>query len=54
MMGGCLSLDEEDRKARHKSDEIDRQLQELAKQEKNVIRLLLLGKQVFSCNPFIQ
>ncbi|XP_071444439.1 guanine nucleotide-binding protein G(o) subunit alpha-like [Hetaerina americana] len=42
-MGGCLSLDSEEAKARRRSEEIDRQLGELAKQESNVIKILLLG-----------
>ncbi len=42
-MGACLSLDEEERRAQMRSEEIDRQLAEFAKQERNVIRILLLG-----------
>nr|CFW94221.1 Eka-Go1 protein [Euperipatoides kanangrensis] len=42
-MGSCLSLDQEERKARLRSEEIDRQLDELAKQERNIIKILLLG-----------
>ncbi|XP_013782173.1 guanine nucleotide-binding protein G(o) subunit alpha-like [Limulus polyphemus] len=42
-MGACLSLDEEERRARLRSEEIDRQLAELAKQERNVVKILLLG-----------
>jgi guanine nucleotide-binding protein subunit alpha len=42
-MGGCLTLDREESKARRRSDEIDKQLGELAKQERNVIKILLLG-----------
>lgn len=42
-MGGCLTLDREESKARRHSEEIDRQLGELAKQERNVIKILLLG-----------
>ncbi|XP_067005749.1 guanine nucleotide-binding protein G(o) subunit alpha isoform X3 [Anabrus simplex] len=42
-MGGCLSLDREETKARRRSEEIDKQLGELAKQERNVIKILLLG-----------
>lgn len=44
-MGACLSLDEEERRAQMRSEEIDRQLAEFAKQERNVIKILLLGKQ---------
>nr|CAD7428968.1 unnamed protein product [Timema monikensis] len=42
-MGGCLTLDREESKARQRSEEIDKQLEELAKQERNVIKILLLG-----------
>ncbi|GAB6031049.1 hypothetical protein CHUAL_007863 [Chamberlinius hualienensis] len=42
-MGACLSLDDDGRLARLRSDEIDRQLEELAKQERNIIKILLLG-----------
>nr|CAD7202219.1 unnamed protein product [Timema douglasi] len=42
-MGGCLTLDREESKARRRSEEIDKQLEELAKQERNVIKILLLG-----------
>nr|CAD7588225.1 unnamed protein product [Timema genevievae] len=41
-MGGCLTLDREESKARRRSEEIDKQLEELAKQERNVIKILLL------------
>jgi len=46
-MGGCLTLDREESKARRRSEEIDKQLGELAKQERNVIKILLLGKNLF-------
>jgi guanine nucleotide-binding protein subunit alpha len=46
-MGGCLTLDREESKARRRSEEIDKQLGELAKQERNVIKILLLGKNTF-------
>lgn len=42
-MGQCLSLDQEELKARAKSDSIDRQLQTWAKEEQPVIKILLLG-----------
>lgn len=42
-MGTCLSLEREDGKARRRSEEIDRELGELAKQQNNVIKILLLG-----------
>lgn len=42
-MGGCLTLEREEGKARRRSEEIDRQLGELAKQQNNVIKILLLG-----------
>ncbi|KAF5305969.1 hypothetical protein FQA39_LY18952 [Lamprigera yunnana] len=37
-MGACLSLEREDGKARRRSEEIDRQLGELAKQQNHVLR----------------
>ena len=43
-MGQCLSLDQEELKARAKSEIIDQQLQEWAKRDTNVIKILLLGK----------
>lgn len=42
-MGGCLTLDRDEAKARRRSDQIDKQLGELARQEQNVIKILLLG-----------
>ncbi|KRT83625.1 hypothetical protein AMK59_3040, partial [Oryctes borbonicus] len=42
-MGGCLTFEREEGKARRRSEEIDRQLGELAKQQNNVIKILLLG-----------
>lgn len=47
-MGTCLSLDEDERRARLRSEEIDRQLEELAKQERNIIKILLLGEMAFN------
>jgi len=43
-MGACLTLDQEEKKARARSFAIDKQLEHLARQETNVIKLLLLGK----------
>ncbi|XP_069125056.1 guanine nucleotide-binding protein G(o) subunit alpha-like [Argopecten irradians] len=42
-MGQCLSLDQEELKARARSDDLDRQLQNWSKQDQNVIKILLLG-----------
>ncbi|XP_050497997.1 transposable element P transposase isoform X1 [Diabrotica virgifera virgifera] len=42
-MGACLTLEREEGKARKRSEEIDRQLGEFAKQQNNVIKILLLG-----------
>ncbi|KAB0794082.1 hypothetical protein PPYR_13702 [Photinus pyralis] len=42
-MGACLSIEREEGKARRRSEEIDRQLGELAKQQNHVIKILLLG-----------
>lgn len=46
-MGGCLTLDREEALARRRSHEIDKQLEELARQEGNVIKILLLGMKYF-------
>lgn len=43
-MGACLTLEREEGKARKRSAEIDRQLGEFAKQQNNVIKILLLGE----------
>lgn len=43
-MGACLTVNREEAVARRRSEEIDRQLAALAKQEKNHIKILLLGK----------
>lgn len=43
-MGACLTIEREEGKARRRSEEIDKQLGELAKQQSNVIKILLLGK----------
>ncbi|XP_053393377.1 guanine nucleotide-binding protein G(o) subunit alpha-like isoform X1 [Mercenaria mercenaria] len=42
-MGTCLSLDQEELKARARSAEIDRRIQTWAKEEGNTIKILLLG-----------
>ncbi|KAK3600896.1 hypothetical protein CHS0354_019249 [Potamilus streckersoni] len=42
-MGTCLSLDQEELKARVRSEAIDRQLHTWAKEDGNVIKILLLG-----------
>ncbi|XP_064632669.1 guanine nucleotide-binding protein G(o) subunit alpha-like [Lineus longissimus] len=42
-MGSCLSFDQDERKARARSDQIDRDLQHFAKEQSGIIRLLLLG-----------
>lgn len=46
-MGACLTLEREEGKARKRSAEIDRQLGEFAKQQNNVIKILLLGESCF-------
>lgn len=49
-MGQCLSLDQEELKARARSEAIDRNLQTWAKKDQNVIKILLLGKSyICSC-----
>lgn len=50
-MGGCLTLSREEAVARRRSEEIDRQLSALAKQESNHIKILLLGNK-FSLSRF--
>jgi hypothetical protein len=52
-MGGCLTLDREEALAKRRSNEIDKQLQEYAKNESNVIKILLLGKLYFIFFPKI-
>jgi guanine nucleotide-binding protein subunit alpha len=52
-MGQCLSLDQEELKARAKSDSIDRQLQTWAKEEQPVIKILLLGTNTLLFPPFL-
>jgi guanine nucleotide-binding protein subunit alpha len=43
-MGTCLSLDSsEEKKSNARSKEIDKQLLEMKRQEKNVIKILILG-----------
>lgn len=42
-MGACLTLEREEGKARKRSEEIDKELVEAAKQQNNVIKILLLG-----------
>ncbi|XP_022900376.1 guanine nucleotide-binding protein G(o) subunit alpha-like [Onthophagus taurus] len=42
-MGGCLTVEREEGQARKRSEEIDRELGEFAKQRNNVIKILLLG-----------
>lgn len=42
-MGACVSIDNEELKAQRRSDDIDKQLTQLALQEKHVIKILLLG-----------
>ncbi|XP_065341957.1 guanine nucleotide-binding protein G(o) subunit alpha-like [Cloeon dipterum] len=42
-MGGCLTLDREEVLAKRRSNEIDKQLQDFAKSESNVIKILILG-----------
>lgn len=46
-MGSCLSLDQEELKARARSEEIDRRIQTWAKEDEDVVKILLLGKEWF-------
>ena len=43
-MGASFALDREVTKARQRSEEIDKQLAELAKQDQNIVKILLLGE----------
>lgn len=45
-MGACLTFDDEERKARMRSELLDRYLQQCAKDNRNVVKILLLGKNV--------
>lgn len=42
-MGACLTLERDEINARRRSEEIDKQLEEHAKEQNNVIKILLLG-----------
>lgn len=42
-MGACLTLEREEVTARRRSDEIDKQLDELAKERPRILKILLLG-----------
>lgn len=43
-MGACLSLDVDEKKARVHSEQLDKYLQQCAKQDSNIVKILLLGK----------
>lgn len=43
MMGACLTLDREELAARRRSESIDKQLTDLAKERPRVLKILLLG-----------
>lgn len=42
-MGGCLAIERDEIAARRKSDEIDKQLDALAKERPRILKILLLG-----------
>ncbi|XP_071481122.1 guanine nucleotide-binding protein G(o) subunit alpha-like [Diadema antillarum] len=42
-MGTCVSIDQEQKRARQRSEEIDRNLVAMARQEENIVKILLLG-----------
>eukprot|EP00118_Oscarella_pearsei_P000611 m.5375 g.5375 ORF g.5375 m.5375 type:complete len:361 (+) comp13013_c0_seq1:132-1214(+) len=42
-MGSCMSVTAEEREARHKSDEIDKELQKTRRERENILKILLLG-----------
>ena len=50
-MGLCFSLDQDEQKARAKSDLIDKRLQKWAKDDENVINILLLGEYSLQLQP---
>lgn len=43
-MGACLSLDVNERKAKVHSEQLDKYLQDCAKEDSNIIKILLLGE----------
>ena len=44
MMGNCVHIDQEEKRARQHSQEIDRNLVAMARQEENIVKILLLGE----------
>ena len=42
-MGACLTLERDELTARRRSDEIDKQLDALAKERPRILKILLLG-----------
>lgn len=42
-MGACLTLERDEVVARKRSDEIDKQLDQLAKERPRILKILLLG-----------
>lgn len=42
-MGACLTLERDDVVARKRSNEIDKQLDQLAKERPRILKILLLG-----------
>ncbi|XP_067934688.1 guanine nucleotide-binding protein G(o) subunit alpha-like isoform X2 [Watersipora subatra] len=42
-MGACLTLDDEEKKARIRSEHLDKYLQQCAKDNENIVKILLLG-----------
>ena len=53
-MGACLSLDDEERKAKHLSDQIDVRLHAWGRSDRGVIKILLLGRKtdLWTCTLF--
>lgn len=45
-MGACLTLDDEERKARARSEHLDKYLQQCSKEDDNVVKILLLGEHI--------
>lgn len=47
-MGACLTLDAEEKKAKSHSQDLDKYLVQCAKQDTNVVKILLLGISMLS------
>ena len=43
-MGACLGVDKSNQNARMRSEAIDRELMQMAKEDEHIVKILLLGK----------